>query len=130
MWNGYKPTKKERQAIENAYRGIVESAARSHEIVDCMRNERKGYGFKSDAIPTIGAKALCVKWFYEGLCKPDILAREIYQLRPAAAWLIAHGASCALNRRMGFDHAVFQTALAAHEAAFDRMVNPKEKVAS
>lgn len=122
MWTDYKPTKKERDAIEHAFGGIVQSVCRNYEILNLMRQERKGYGSRGDAIPTIGAKALCVKWFYQGLCKPDIMAREIYDLRPAAAWLIAHGAACKANPRMAFDFSIFDAAMTAHETAFNRMM--------
>lgn len=123
MWEDYKPLKKERDAIDRAYRSIVESAERSHEIVSCMAGERKGYGNKNDAIPTIGAKALCVKWFYEGFNNPEILARKIYNNRPSAAWLIGYGAACATNKTIAFDNSIFDAAISAHEATFNRMVN-------
>jgi hypothetical protein len=123
MWNGYKPNKAEKQAIEGAYYYLADCQLGSRNRLDAlMKQERSGYGSKLDSIPTIGAKALCVKWFLEGVNRPDALLRDTFEMRPAAVWLQGLGArkstgAPAINMPCLLD------AVAAHESAFRRMMD-------
>ena len=93
MWNGYKPTTAEKKAIEGAYYYLADCQVGSRNRLDhWMKQERSGYGNRHDAIPAIGAKALCVQWFLEGVKRPDALLRDTFEMRPAAVWLQGLGA--------------------------------------
>lgn len=122
MWDGYKPTAKERKAIEGAYSYLYHHQMQNpHMLDDLMKQERKGYGNRHDAIPAIGAKALCVKWFHQGVTtQKDALLRDTYSLRPAAVWLIGHGAWRATSAP-AINMTALELGLEAHETAFKRM---------
>lgn len=122
MWNGYKPTKAEQEAIKGAYYYLADCQVGSRNRLDhWMTQERKGYGSRNDAIPKIGAMALCVKWFLEGVRRPDALLRDTFEMRPAAVWLQGLGA-----RKVGgsaINLPCLETAVLAHDRAFWRMIN-------
>lgn len=122
MWDNYKPNAKEKKMIEGAYSYLYHHQMQNpYELDKLMKQERKGYGNKHDSIPTIGAKALCVKWFYQGVTShKDALLRDAYSFRPAAVWLIGHGAwrsTCAPAINM----VALNLGIEAHETAFKRM---------
>lgn len=128
MWTGYNPTKKERDAIDNAYRLLqVHYVGGYGELDRWMKQERKGYGSRNDAIPTIGAKALCVKWILQGMTtQKHALLRDMYMLRPAAVWLIGKGGEIWANRdadTIAYLRGILEHAQEAHEAAFKRMMD-------
>ena len=119
MWNGYKPTKKERELIEKAFNFIHELFGCDSRIERAAKDEAKGYGIRCDGIPLIGAKALCVKWFMRGIKNPNQYLRYTYMLRPAAIYFMGLGAS-SVDRVIAHE-GLLQKACEAHEAAFKRM---------
>ena len=123
MWNEYNPTKAEKQAIEGAYYYLADCQVGSRNRLDqWMKQERSGYGSRSDSIPTIGAKALCVKWFLQGVNRPDALLRDTFEMRPAAVWLQGLGARKSTSAP-AINMPCLAEAVAAHEAAFKRMID-------
>lgn len=122
MWTDYKPTKKERYLIEGAFRYIEDCHSPSGEIARLARDEKRGYGNRNIAIPMIAAKALCVKWFLQGVNNPDIMLRDYYHMRPAAVWVIGKGADRATGAP-AINKPALENAVAAHEAAFKRMMD-------
>ena len=123
MWNGYKPTKAEKQAIEGAYYYLADCQVGSRNRLDhWMKQERSGYGNRHDAIPAIGAKALCVQWFLEGVKRPNALLRDTFEMRPAAVWLQGLGARKSTGAP-AINLPCLEAAKAAHDAAFKRMID-------
>jgi hypothetical protein len=121
MWNGYKPTKAEREQIEHAFCFILEIAGQDWRVERAAKDEAKGYGNRNDGIPLIGAKALCVKWFLQGANRPNQYLRDTYFLRPAAIYLTGLGAT---RRDDIIAHeGALTLAVAAHDAAFKRMMD-------
>lgn len=128
MWTGYSPNKKEREAIETAYGLLQNHYVGGYGALDrWMKEERRGYGNRNDAIPTIGAKALCVGWMLQGMTRhKDALLRDLYMLRPAAVWLIGKGGEIWANKEketINYLIDVLEKAQAAHDAAFKRMMD-------
>lgn len=128
MWTGYSPNKKEREAIETAYGLLQNHYVGGYGALDrWMKEERRGYGNRNDAIPTIGAKALCVQWVLQGLTRhKNALLRDMYMLRPAAVWLIGKGGEIAEQKdkkTIEYLAEVLANAHGAHEAAFKRMMD-------
>lgn len=121
MWEDYKPTKAEREMIEGAYRYIAECHINTGELDKWMKQERKGYGDRNDAISTIAAKGLCVQWFLQGINKSDALLRDFYNIRPAALWLMGKGAD-RKQSAPAINMPCLESAKQAHDTVFKRMV--------
>lgn len=120
MWDNYKPTKAERAAIETAWQTVYELTGHDWRTEDMTRQEAKGYGNRHDRIGLNGAKALAVKWFYNGTQQPDLKLADYYFCRPAAIWFTGYGASKAYAISVE-DENTLEAGLTAHEDAFKRM---------
>lgn len=123
-FEGYNPTKAERAAIERAHGALSQFTRSDWELNDLTKRERTGYGVRSDSIPLIAAKGLLCSWFLYGLDNPDQLLRDTFDLRPVAVYMQGLGARAASRSDAGVGmRLLFATAQAAHDAAFDRMMN-------
>jgi hypothetical protein len=122
MWDNYKPTKAERAAIENAWQVVYRLTGHDWRTEDMTRQEAKGYGNRHDRIGLNGAKALAVKWFYNGTQQPDLKLADYYFCRPAAIWFTGYGASKAYAISVE-DENTLVAGLTAHEDAFKRMID-------
>jgi hypothetical protein len=122
MWDNYKPTKSERAAVENAWQVVYRLTGHDWRTEDMTRQEAKGYGNRHDRIGLNGAKALAVKWFYNGTQQPDLKLTDYYFCRPAAIWFTGYGASKAYAISVE-DENTLEAGLTAHEAAFKRMID-------
>jgi hypothetical protein len=120
MWDNYKPTKAERAAIENAWQVVYRLTGHDWRTEDMTRQEAKGYGNRHDRIGLNGAKALAVKWFYNGTQQPDLKLADYYFCRPAAIWFTGYGASKAYAISVE-DENTLKAGLTADENAFKRM---------
>lgn len=125
MLDDVKLTKAERAAIERAYSALYTFTRSDWELDNWTAQERKGYA--NDRVPLIAAKALIVKWFMYGVCHPDELLRDTYNLRPSAVYMQGLGARTAYELPFDFTEAQFlattQTlalAVDAWKAAFER----------
>jgi hypothetical protein len=124
MLEGYTPTRTERALIDRAFAQIAEKHARSYwELEHWAKQEQKGYGNRYDRVPAVAARALCVKWFADGVAHPDALLRDTFSLRPAAVYLQGLGARAAAEGKVDPVTArLAADAISAHENAFDRMM--------
>lgn len=118
MWDNYKPTKKERAAIDAAWFRVHALTGHDHRSDMAMKEEARG----RDGVGTTGAKALCVKWYLDGTRKPDALLADYYFIRPAAIWFTGSGAFKAAALSIE-DESLLSAGVEAHEAAFERMMN-------
>lgn len=122
-FEGYSPTRAERAAIERAHATLSQFTRSDWELNDLTKRERTGYGMRSDSVPLIAAKALLCKWFLYGIGNPDQLLRDTFDLRPVAVYMQGLGARAAARGDVGAGvRLIFAAAQAAHEAAFDRML--------
>jgi hypothetical protein len=125
MWPNYRPTPRQREAIEAAFAGLeraCESAGRSHvaTVEAAMKAERRG----TDGVPTIAAKALVVQWYAAGRRNPSFMARTLFGVRESAASLMilgaAHEATFTIREPVSRD--LLKEAEDAHNAAFAAMM--------
>ena len=124
MFEGYKPTKAEKLAIETAYRSLYDFVRSEHELDEWAKKEAKGYGQRNDCVPLVAAKAFIVRWFNTGVENPNLLLRDFYDKRPAAIFAMGLGAKASADGKITAKYySLCQTAVIAHENAFDRMMN-------
>ena len=128
MFEGYKPTKSEAAAIERGFRLVAEVARDSYRVENCARDEKNGYGNTNDRVPLAAARGMVCKWFMQGFRSPDVLLRRNYYCRPAAIYMTGLGADLADQAstpgnwlRLAEAVSAAESAVDAHEAAFDRM---------
>jgi hypothetical protein len=119
MFEGFKLTAKEKGAIDGAWRWLVEYTRDEYRSTAYMKAETKGYGNSNDRIPLAAAKGLCLKWFLQGVNKPDLLLRHCFDMRPAAIWFQGMGAE--RSGAAAINMPVLEAAEKAYMAAFDRM---------
>lgn len=114
-FEGFNPTKKEREAIDAAYRYITENTRDEYRSNNFMKDEAH-----AQQIPRIAAKGNCVKWFLDGLKEPEKTLREMYYCRPAAIWFQGMGAEQVYNPAFN-KKPILVAAVVAYDAAFKRM---------
>jgi hypothetical protein len=126
MLDGYAPTKAETRAIDDAWR-ILRDLPNARQIRSLTTDEQRGYGRASDRVPRAAARALMVRWFLDGVSRPDELLRSCYWIRPAAVYVQGFGAEWITGTVQPGDAwtgqvlATMRAGVAAHEAAFKRM---------
>lgn len=124
MFEGYKPTKREREAIDRAFYAVCELAGHDHRAEMFAKDEKRGYGNRNDSIPLAAAYGMCCKWFMHGVEKPDAMLRDHYFIRPAAIWFQGTGAYVANKGPINRDQLyMIQAGVDAHEDAFNRMMH-------
>jgi hypothetical protein len=127
MLDGYAPTKAETKAIDDAWHILCDLPRGNREIARLTTHEQRGYGRASDRVLRAAARALMVKWFLDGVSRPDELLRACYWIRPAAIYAQGFGAEWIMAAVPGQATATNQilatmcAGVAAHEAAFKRM---------
>ena len=123
MFENFKPTAKEKQAIEGAWRWLVENTRDEFRSTNFMKQEHRGYGNANDRIPLIAAKGMCLQWFLQGVNRPDVFLRDCYYMRPAAIWFEGMGADAVMDnhRRVALSWPKYQAAVEAYQTAFARM---------
>ena len=119
MFDNFKPTAKEKQAINLAWRWLTANTRDEHRSTSFMEQEHRGYGNRSDRVPLIAAKGVCLQWFLEGVHTPEALLRYCYFMRPAAVWFEGMGAE--RSHSVVASMLVLQAAVEAYQAAFARM---------
>ena len=119
MFGNFKPTTKEKQAIEGAWGWLMANTRDEHRSASFMKQEHRGYGNASDRVPLIAAKGMCLQWFLQGANKPEVLLRDCYYMRPAAIWFEGMGADIVTNTANAFPRLTH--AVEAYQTAFARM---------
>lgn len=120
---GFKATKAESDLIGRAFYRVEELAGHDYRLARFAKDEAKGYGNARDRVPLAAARGMCLTWFLRGIDKPDSLLRDCYQIRPAAICFQGYGAD--IGARGGIateDRALIESAIAAYDAAFNRMM--------
>ena len=118
MLEGLKVTKKEREAIHRGFYRVQELCRHDYRCERFARDEKRGYGNVHARVPEIAALALCCKWFLQGIEKPDVLFRDVFDMHPAAVFFWGHGARVARDEP---DTTAILAAKTAFDAAFNRM---------
>jgi hypothetical protein len=119
MFNSFKPTTKEKRAIEGAWRWLAANTRDESCSTSFMKQEHRGYGNANDRVPLIVAKGMCLQWFLQGVNAPEVLLRDCYRMRPAAIWFAGMGAARSGNAPV--DMPALQAAVEAYRTAFERM---------
>ena len=120
MLDDIRLTRAERDLINRAFNSLEQFTRSRWELDQWVRQERKGYGRAGDRVPLIVARALCVKWFRQGVDNPNALLRDAFDLRPAAVYMMGLGARAAHLDRVSESHWVpIKDAVDAYQAAFD-----------
>lgn len=123
MLEFFKPTKKEREAIERGFYRLAEINGHSNRAERFAKEEARGYGNTRDRVPLIAARGMLCKWFLQGVAKPDALLRDNYFSRPAAVWARGFGADAVATNTKTLDVTGIQLAAEAYETAFNRMTD-------
>lgn len=125
MFEGFKTTKAERDAIDRAFYSVEELCGHDFRCERFAKDEARGYGNRNDAIPAVAARGLCCKWFLDGVERPGLRLADSYYMRPAAIFFTGSGAARgAIETRgaLAICHlAAIHAGVAAYDAAFERM---------
>lgn len=123
MFEGFKPTRKELRAIDDAWCAIDE-VTRDSRLAYFTKEEKRGYGNRHDAVPMSAARGLMIQWTLRGIEKPDALLRDNFFIRPAAIWATGKGAELAHMGEASSEFvATLEAGKAAYDAAFARMLD-------
>ncbi len=120
MFEGFKPTAKEKKAIEGAWNWLISNTRDEYRSANYMKGEQKGYNRHNDRVPLVAAKGMCLQWFLAGVQAPELLLRDCYYMRPATIWFEGMGAG-----RVGagaINMPTLNAAVEAYKAAFGRMI--------
>jgi hypothetical protein len=124
MFEGYNTTKAERAAIDRAHAMLSTFTRSEWELRNMTAQEAKGYGNRHDRVPAVAARGLLCQWFANGAAKPDAPLRDYFTMRPVAVQMYGHGARAAHEGKITPELArALADAIAAHDAAFDRMMH-------
>lgn len=121
MFEGFKTTKAERDAIDRAFYAVEEICGHDFRCQRLAKDEARGYGNRNDAIPAIAARGLCAKWFLDGVNRPELRLADSYYMRPAAIFFTGSGAARGAIALAICHFATIHTGVAAYKAAFERM---------
>jgi hypothetical protein len=121
MFEGFKPTKTEKAAIDGAWRWLTENTRDEYRSNNLMKDEHRGYGNRHDRVPLIAAKGMCLSWFARGVACPNMLLADGYYMRPAAIWFMGMGAD--RSGAAAINMPAITAAVAAYDAAFKRMID-------
>lgn len=90
-WENFKPTKAERNIIENGWNILEKLTGYNHQNEPMLKLQKNGCGYKNSKIPLVAAKGLCVKSFYNGIKNPDCKLYDMYFTTVPNIWFTGLG---------------------------------------